>query len=442
MLRTLGRAFRSSDVRPRIFYTLLILVLVRVGSLIPIPGIDNSYFNTILSNLGEGSLNFINSFTGGAFSQLSLFALGITPYITASIIMQLLTIAFPRIEEIQREGEDGRKRIQKITGYVSLGLATVEAIAMGVGFGGRGLIKDAAVMTTGQYVASVIVVILALIAGSSILTWLGSRLTEKGVGNGISMILLFNIIASIPSDLTGLYEKFIQGAEAPQKALAIAIIAGVILLLVVLVCILQDGERRIPVSYSQKMAGRRVYAGKSTHIPLKVNTAGVMPIIFASSIMQFPIIIARLITRTEPEWTKYLNSTYWINPSQPIYSIGIIIYVLLILAFAYFYTNISFNPLEIADNMRRSGGVIPGVTPGKATSDYLKNILKHTVFIGAIGIMIIAIIPIVFSGVFGASVSFGGTSMIIIVGVILETMKQIEAMMRKRHYSGFLREDA
>ena len=222
---------------------------------------------------------------------------------------------------------------------------------------------------------------------------------------------------------------------------AVAIIGGIILGMILLVCLLSDAERRIPVQYSQKVVGRRVFGGQSSHIPLKVNTAGVMPVIFASSIIQFPVIITQLITRSQPEWTKYLTASYWFNPDNWIYTIGLAAYVGLIIAFAYFYTSITFNPLEIADNLKRGGGVIPGVTPGKATSDYLHAILNRIIIVGAIGIAIVAIIPIIFSGIFGASVSFGGTSLIIIVGVILETLKQMEAMMRNKHYKGFLSDD-
>ena len=248
------------------------------------------------------------------------------------------------------------------------------------------------------------------------------------------MILLINIISGIPSDFANLFNQFVFGKHPGLAALAICIIAGVTLLLIVLVCIIQDAERRIPVQYSGKVVGRRVFGGKASHIPLKVNTAGVMPIIFASSIMQFPVIIATLIMKSQPEWTKYLTSSYWFNPGAWHYTIGLAAYLGLILAFAYFYTSITFNPLEIADNIKRGGG-------GKKTSDYLKSVLNSVVFIGAVWLMVIAIIPIIFSGIFGASVSFGGTSIIIIVGVILETLKQMEAMMRNKNYKGFLSDE-
>ena len=441
MLRTLGRAFKNGDVFKRMLFVLGILVVVRIGSLIPIPGVNTSYFSSLLSSLGEGNLSYLNAFTGGSFERLSLFALSITPYITSSIIVQLLTVAIPKLEEMQREGEDGRKKMNTITRFITIGLAIAESIAMAVGFGRQGLIAGYETMSGGHYVASIFIIVVSLVAGATALMWLGERITEKGVGNGISMILLINIISGIPSDFANLFNQFVFGKHPGLAALAICIIAGVTLLLIVLVCIIQDAERRIPVQYSGKVVGRRVFGGKASHIPLKVNTAGVMPIIFASSIMQFPVIIATLIMKSQPEWTKYLTSSYWFNPGAWHYTIGLAAYLGLILAFAYFYTSITFNPLEIADNIKRGGGVIPGVTPGKKTSDYLKSVLNSVVFIGAIWLMVIAIIPIIFSGIFGASVSFGGTSIIIIVGVILETLKQMEAMMRNKNYKGFLSDE-
>lgn len=441
MIKTLGRAFKNSDVFKRMMFVLGILVVVRIGSLIPIPGVNTDYFKTLLSGLGEGNLAYLNAFTGGSFERLSLFALSITPYITSSIIVQLLTVAIPKLEEMQREGEDGRKKMNKITRFITIGLAIAESIAMAVGFGRQGLIKGWETMSAAHYVASIFIVVIALVAGATALMWLGERITERGVGNGISIILLINIISGIPTDYANLFGQFVFGRPGGLAALAICIIAGVTLLLIVLVCILQDAQKKIPVQYSQKVVGRRVFNGESSHIPLKINIAGVMPIIFASSIMQFPVIIASLITGSQPEWTKYLTSSYWFNPGAWHYTIGLAAYLGLILAFAYFYTSITFNPLEIADNIKRSGGVIPGVTPGRQTSDFLKSMLNSTVFIGAIGLMIIAIIPIIFSGIFGASVSFGGTSIIIIVGVILETLKQMEAMMRNKSYRGFLSDD-
>lgn len=440
MFKTLSGAFKNKDIRKKLLYTLMILVVVRVGSILPIPGVNTEYFSSILNNVKGGDFSYLSAFTGGSFERMSLFALSITPYITSSIIIQLLTIAIPKLEEMQREGEDGRKKIASITRYVTIGLALMESIAMAVGFGHSGLIKDYQNMSTIHYVACIIVVIAALTGGSAVLMWLGERITENGVGNGISIVLLINIISGMPSDFATLYSTFVATKTIAKGVLAAIIIIAILVLMVVLVCFLQDGERRIPVQYSQKVAGRKMVGGQSTNIPLKVNTAGVMPVIFASSLMQFPVIIAQLFSSKSYEWTKYLSSSYWCRVATPKYSIGLLLYIVLLVIFAYFYTSITFNPIEVADNLKKAGGVIPGITPGKSTSEYLNRILNYIVFIGAIGLLIVALIPIMCTGFFNASVSFGGTSIIIIVGVVLETLKQIESMMCNRYYKGFLSE--
>ena len=439
MLKTLVGAFKNKDIRKKILYTLMILVIVRVGSLLPIPGVDTEYFSSLLSGINTGDLSSLSAFTGGSFERMSLFALSITPYITSSIIMQLLAIAIPKLEEMQKEGEDGRKKIAAITRYVTIALALIESIAMAVGFGRSGLIKGYQGFSTLHYIVSIIVVVAALTAGSAMLMWLGERITENGVGNGISIVLLINIISGMPSDFATLYSTFVAPRTIAKGVLAAAIIIAILVVMVVLVCFLQDGERRIPVQYSQKVSGRKTFGGQSTNIPLKVNTAGVMPVIFASSLMQFPVIIAQLFGKSY-EWTRYLSSSYWCRISAPKYSIGLILYIVLLIIFAYFYTSITFNPIEVADNLKKAGGVIPGITPGKSTSDYLNNILNYIVFVGAVGLLIIALIPIMCTGFFNASVSFGGTSVIIIVGVVLETLKQIESQMVNRYYKGFLSE--
>ena len=453
MLKTLVGAFKNKDIRKKILYTLMILVIVRVGSLLPIPGVDTEYFSSLLSGINTGDLSYLwigeearlmlgrtpGNIVGGSFERMSLFALSITPYITSSIIMQLLAIAIPKLEEMQKEGEDGRKKIAAITRYVTIALALIESIAMAVGFGRSGLIKGYQGFSTLHYIVSIIVVVAALTAGSAMLMWLGERITENGVGNGISIVLLINIISGMPSDFATLYSTFVAPRTIAKGVLAAAIIIAILVVMVVLVCFLQDGERRIPVQYSQKVSGRKTFGGQSTNIPLKVNTAGVMPVIFASSLMQFPVIIAQLFGKSY-EWTRYLSSSYWCRISAPKYSIGLILYIVLLIIFAYFYTSITFNPIEVADNLKKAGGVIPGITPGKSTSDYLNNILNYIVFVGAVGLLIIALIPIMCTGFFNASVSFGGTSVIIIVGVVLETLKQIESQMVNRYYKGFLSE--
>ena len=437
MLETLRNAFKIKDIRNRIFYTLVMLVIIRIGSQLPLPGVNAEVIANWFANQGTDALNFFDAITGGSFEQMSVFALNITPYITSSIIMQLLTIAIPKLEEMQKDGEDGRKKIAEITRYVTVALALIQSIAMAIGFGRGGYLDkfDA---------PHVIMMVTGLTAGSAVLMWIGERITEHGVGNGISIVLVINIISRIPEDLMTLYTQFIANAPNVGNAIiAAAVILAVILVTVVFVIILQDGQRRIPVQYSKKIQGRRQVGGQSTHIPLKVNTAGVIPIIFAQSIMQFPVIIATIMgkgngTGLGSKILHGLSQSYWCDPENPIYSIGLLVYIVLVIAFAYFYTSITFNPLEVANNMKRQGGFIPGIRPGKPTSDYLTKILNYIVFIGAVGLMIVAVIPIFFNGVFSANVSFGGTSIIIIVGVVIETLKQIESQMLVRYYKGFL----
>lgn len=435
MLKTLKNAFKVKEIRNKIFYTLLMLVVIRIGSQLPIPGVNRHYFADWFAAQTGDAFNFFDAFTGGSFLNMSLLALNITPYITSSIIIQLLTIAIPKLEEMQKDGEDGRKKLVAITRYVTIALALIESIAMAVGFGRSGLLEEFNAL-------NVISVVSALVAGSALLMWIGERITENGVGNGISIVLVINIISRLPQDFAGLYEQFVKGRSIAVGVVSAAVILAIVVGMVVLVILLNDGTRKIPVQYAKKIQGRKMVGGQSTSIPLKINTAGVIPIIFASSLMQFPIIICSFIgysgTGVWGEILKVLNSNNWCNPNQLKYSIGLIIYVVLVIFFAYFYTSITFNPLEVANNMKKQGGFIPGIRPGKPTSDYLTKILNYIIFIGACGLTIVAVIPYFFNGVFHASVSFGGTSLIIIVSVVLETIKQIESQMLVRNYKGFL----
>lgn len=436
MLETFRRAWGIKDIRKKIGYTFLMLIVIRLGSELPTPGVNPTYIKEFFAqNTGE-AFNLFNAFTGGSFEQMSVFALSITPYITSSIIMQLLTIAIPKLEEMQKEGEDGRKKIAAFTRYLTVGLALIESTAMAVGFGRQGLLKE-------YNFVNAAIVVLTLTAGSAFLMWIGERITEKGVGNGISIVLVINILSRVPSDISTLFSQFVKGKNIASGGLAVVIILAIILAMVVFVIILQDGQRRIAVQYSQKVAGRKTYGGQSTHIPLKVNTAGVIPIIFASSLMQFPIVIASFLgkgngTGIGSEILRGMNQGNWCNPDQFKYSWGLIVYILLTVFFAYFYTSITFNPLEIANNMKKSGGFIPGIRPGKPTVEYLTKRLNYIIFIGACGLIIVQVVPIIFNGWFGARVSFGGTSLIIIVSVVLETLKQIESQMLVRNYKGFL----
>lgn len=435
MLTTLKNAFKIKDIRKKLIFTFLMLVVIRMGCQLPVPGVNRHFFADWFAAQTGDTFSFFNAFTGGSFENMSLFALNITPYITSSIIMQLLTIAIPKLEEMQKDGEEGRKKIASITRYVTVALALIESTAMAVGFGRQGLMETFNAL-------NVITVIVALTAGSAFLMWIGERITENGVGNGISIVLTINIISRMPSDLAGLYNQFVKGKAVAVGALAAVIILAIIVAMVVMVIVLNDATRKIPVQYAKKVQGRKMVGGQSTFIPLKVNTAGVIPIIFAQSIMQFPVVIAQLAGYSGTGFWAHvlrgLNSSYWCKPSELVYSIGLVVYVALVIFFAYFYTSITFNPLEVANNMKKQGGFIPGIRPGKPTSDYLTRILNYLIFIGACGLTVVCVLPYVFNGVFGASVSFGGTSLIIIVSVLLETMKQIESQMLVRNYKGFL----
>lgn len=436
MFETVRNAFKLKEIRSRIIYTLLMLVVVRIGTQLPIPGVNGSYFSEWFSGNSGSAFGFFDAITGGSFEKMSVFALNITPYITSSIIIQLLTIAIPKLEELQKDGEEGRKKMTAITRYLTVALALMESLAMAIGFGKSGLLLE-------YNALNIITAVVTLTAGSTVIMWIGERITENGVGNGISIVLTINIISRIPQDLTLLFEQFVKGKEIAFQVLNLAIIIAIIIAVTVLTVTLQGAERRISVQYSRKVQGRKQIGGQSSYIPLKVNTAGVIPIIFAQSLFMFPLIIMQLLGKSGGNGVggtilKMLNQSNWCDFKEPIYSIGLIVYIVLVIAFAYFYTSITFNPLEIADNMKKQGGFIPGIRPGKPTSEYLTKILNYIIFIGAVGLVIVAIIPIFFEGAFNASISFGGTSLIIIVGVIIETLKQIESRMLVRNYKGFL----
>lgn len=444
MFKTVRDAFKVKDIRQRLLYTFLMLIIVRIGCQLPMPGTTQESIKAATSGMGAlKNLGFFSALTGGSFEQGSIFALNITPYITSSIIIQLLTIAIPALEEMQKDGEEGRKKIQNITRYVTVALALIQATATVISFGNQGLFGNAYTFSLKNKhdLFAVIVAVMALTAGSAFLMWMGENITEKGVGNGISVILLVNIVSRMPSDVQTLYQQFVKTPSSiGGKLLSAVVIVAIVVVIVAFVVVLQDAERRIPVQYSKKVQGRKLVGGQSSHIPLKVNTAGVIPIIFAQSLLMFPVVICQFIGKS-PEWAKYLQQNYWCRfntPSQIKYSIGFIVYIALVIAFAYFYTSITFNPIEVADNMKKSGGFIPGIRPGKPTQDYLNNLLNYIVLIGAIGLLIVAVIPIAAEGLSGAQIAMGGTSLIIVVGVVLETIKNIESKMVVRSYKGFL----
>lgn len=436
MIETLRNALKIKEIRGKLLFTLFMLVIVRAGCQIPVPGVNHSVIADFMANNTGDAFNFFDAMTGGSFMTMSIFALNITPYITSSIIMQLLTIAIPKLEELQKDGEDGRRVILKITRYLTVALALIESTAMAVGFGRSGLYDNFT-----WY--AVVVTVLTMTAGSAILMWIGEQITQYGVGNGISIVLLINIVSSIPDDFMTLYERFVQSQTVFLKVIAIAVILAVLIAMVAFTVLLQEAVRKIPVQYAKKMQGRKMVGGQSSHIPLKVNTAGVIPVIFASSLMTTPAVIAQFFdvdySTIGGKILLCLSSSNWCNPQAPQYSIGFLLYAVLIVLFAYFYTSITFNPIEVANNMKKQGGFVTGIRPGKPTSDYLARILNYIIFIGAIGLLIVCTIPIVISGVFNIGrMSFLGTSLIIIVGVVLETLKQIESQMTVRNYKGFL----
>lgn len=446
MFKTFINAFKIKDIRKKLFYTLMILVVIRIGSQIPLPGIDGAYVQEIMKSLlGEGGGGIISAITGGSLERMSILALGITPYITSSIVMQLLTIAIPALEEMQRDGDDGRKKIAAITRYLTVALALIESGAMAISY--KGIL-----MEPFRNALGIICVIAAMTAGSAFLMWLGERVTENGVGNGISIVLVINIISTFPQDAVAIYERVVTGeggkaSSIPSIILKSAIALIVVILMIIAVIVLNDAVRKIPIQYAKRIQGNRMMGGNSTSIPVKVNTAGVIPVIFAASLMQFPGLITNMVTNGQGtknhvwgEILKYIGPHNWFKSGSMIYTLGIFIYVLLVVFFAYFYTSITFNPVEIANNLKKAGGFVPGIRPGKPTSEYLNTALNYIIFIGAVGLTIVAVIPYIITGLTGVALSFGGTSIIIVVSVVIETAQQVESQMLVRNYKGFLNE--
>jgi preprotein translocase subunit SecY len=424
MLSTLRNAWKIPDIRKRIIFTILMLLVIRLGSSIPVPYMNKEVIKQMFEMGQVGVLEFLDLMAGGTFSNFSIFALNIYPYITASIIIQLLTIAIPRLEEIAKEGEEGRKKMAQWTKYGAVILAAIQAIAMTRGFFQQAVLAKGFLQNT--------IVIISLIAGTSFLIWLGDLITDKGIGNGISLIIFVGIISRIPSEIVKSIELVRVGALSIIKLILFLIVA---LIIIAVVIALQEGERRIPVQYAKRVVGRKMYGGQSTHIPLKVSMAGVIPVIFSTSLLAFPQTIALFFRKQPSEWiTKYLTVQG---------SVGIWVYsilnVLLIIFFTYFYTAIQFNTVEYSKNLQQYGGFIPGIRPGRPTSDYLNKVISRITFVGAISLALIASLPIILSHLFKLQVNFGGTAIIIVVGVALETVKQIESQMLMRHYKGFLK---
>ena len=424
MLKTISQAFKVAEIRSKIIFTLLMLVVFRIGSNIPVPGINRSALAQVFAG-DTGLFDLFDLFSGGAFSNFTIFALSITPYITASLIIQLLTIAFPYFERLAKEGQEGRKKMAQITRYLTIILAVVQALGLTVG-----LFRQAVVDKTWF---SFIVIILVLTAGTAFLMWLGEQINEKGIGNGISLIIFGGIVARIPSGLRSLWTQYSDGTLSIITLILFAVFAIVVILGVIEV---QQGTRRIPVQYAKRVVGRKMYGGQSTHIPLKVNQAGVIPVIFALSILQFPLTITYFFPGSG--FTDFV--TKWLSPAgNPGVWVYAVLNVLLIIFFNYFYTAVTFNPVEVAQNMKANGGFIPGIRPGKATIEYLNKVMSRISFVGAIFLAIIATMPTLVSQFSGLDMRFGGTSLLIAVGVALDTMKQLENQMVMRNYQGFLK---
>ncbi|MEY8364608.1 preprotein translocase subunit SecY [Anaerovoracaceae bacterium 41-7] len=426
MLKTISQAFKVAEIRSKMIFTLLMLVVFRIGSNIPVPGINRGTLAQMFT--GEtGLFDLFDLFSGGSFSQFTIFALSITPYITASIIIQLLTMAFPYFERLAKEGQEGRKKMAQITRYLTIVLALIQALGLTVGLFRRAI--------TDQTWFSFAVIILVLTAGTAFLMWLGEQINENGIGNGISLIIFGGIVARIPSGLRSLWTQYNDGALSIVTLLVFVVFAVAVILGVIEI---QQGTRRIPVQYAKRVVGRKMYGGQSTHIPLKVNQAGVIPVIFALSILQFPLTITYFFPGTA--FTEFV--TKWLSPAgNPGVWVYAVFNVLLIIFFNYFYTAVSFNPVEVAQNMKANGGFIPGIRPGKATVEYLNKVMSRLSFVGAIFLAVIATLPTILGVLVPAlkGMHFGGTSLLIAVGVALDTMKQLENQMVMRNYQGFLK---
>ncbi len=435
MFNTIRNAWRIPDLRKKILYTLLIIIVFRFGSVIPAPFLDASALSELMASAGENSaLGYINMLTGGAFSYASLFAMGITPYINSSIIMQLLTIAIPLLERMAKEGEEGRKKIATITRYVTVILGLIQGVAYYFYLRSQGIVEYTDGFA-GVFVAFVIV--LTFTAGTALIMWMGEQINDKGVGNGISIILFAGIVARLPVTFGTVWQYMQLGMESASTAGQYLVLAPlfVVLFLVVIwvIVFMNEAERRIPVQYAKKVVGRKMYGGQSTFLPVKVAMSGVMPVIFASAILSIPQFIQFFWNPSEGFGRALLDA---FSSSGWLY---VVLYFFLILMFAYFYMSIQYNPLEMANNLRQNNGTIPGIRPGKPTADFIAKILSKVTLIGALFLAFVALIPIIYTNVTGMyGLSMGGTSIIIIVGVALETVKQLESQMMLRHYKGFL----
>ncbi|MFO7814667.1 MAG: preprotein translocase subunit SecY [Halanaerobiales bacterium] len=421
MFSTFKNIFKVKELRKKVLFVLAMMVVYRLGAHIPVPGVDVSILQErLFQGSSGGVMDYLDLFSGGALRNFTIFAMSITPYITASIILNLLTVVIPKLEELSKQGAEGRKKIAQYTRYGTIVLAVIQGIGITSYINRFGAVPNPTLF-------DLFLIVVTLTAGTAFLMWLGEQINEKGIGNGISIIIFTSIISRFPSDFYSTYKLFRAGSVSIFNILlflvfAVLIVAGIIFV--------QEGERRIPVQYSKRIVGRKVYGGRSTHIPMKVNQAGVIPVIFASSVLLFPGVIAQVIPF---DWAQNIASM--IQPGSTLY---LILYALMILFFTYFYTAITFNPEEVAENMQKNGGFIPGIRPGKATINYLDKILVRVTLAGAVFLTIVALLPFAMGPLTGVNISFGGTSVLIMTGVALQTMQQIESHLLMRHYEGFM----
>ena len=426
MFETFRNAWKVEELRKRILYTLLILVIFRLGCAVPVPYVDASVLSAWF---GTGNmLDYLNMMSGSALSQCTLFALGVSPYINSSIIIQLLTVAIPALERLSKEGEEGRRKLTRITKYVSGG------IALGMSIGYYFVLRNlGALSVTGWQAWFVaVVIILCFTAGAQLTTFLGEQVDSKGIGNGVSLLIFTGIIANWSNVVTAVNSILTKAATQPLYYLAFPGVIILALAAVVFVVILTNAERRLPVQYAKRVVGRKMYGGQSSHIPIKVNMSGVMPVIFASTLCSIPNMIGSLLQVKSSFWVAFFNV---FNYNSVLYAV---IYLLLILAFNYFYVAIQYNPVEIANNLRKNNGAIPGIRPGKPTSDFITKSLSKITLIGAVFLGIVAVLPIILGNVTGVSIQLGGTSLLIVVGVALDTGRSMESYMLMRHHKGFL----
>lgn len=431
MFKTLKNIWRVDDLRKRILFTLFVLIIFRIGSFVPVPGVNKDVF-TQTNQAGNELFGLLNTFSGGALSQFSIFALSIFPYITASIIVQLLSMdVIPKFAEWNKQGEHGKKQLAQITRYGTVILGLIQAFGLSIGFN-RLYGMD---MVPGATTIDFVVIAIVLTAGTSFLMWLGEQITERGIGNGISIIIFAGIAAGIPMHIrTTIESNFIQDGQVFMNILKGVIILLILILIITGVVFIQQGIRKIPVQYAKRVVGNKMYGGQNTHIPLKINGAGVIPVIFAMSLLQFPVILASFWLDTQG-WAKWVTEN--LAYDSPL---GMVLYVLMIIGFTFFYTFVQMNPNQMADNMKKNGGYVPGIRPGKATEKYLTRVMTRLTMTGALFLAVISVLPVFFGSLAGLprTVQIGGTSILIVVGVALDTMKQIESQLIKRHYKGFI----